>query len=245
MAGHSKWANIKRRKAKVDEQRGRVFTKLGRELFVATRQGGSNPDANLRLRIAIQKARDANMPAEHIQRSIMKAAGELEGVSYEEVVFEGYGPGGVAILVEGATDNRKRSAAEVRYLFSRNGGNLGEAGCVSWLFEPKGLVLVETHGLDLSEDSLTLLALEAGAEDVRNEGDAFAVITGPAEYEQLKTALEVAGVPVAHAEYTRLPRSTVELGAEDETILERLVEVLEEHDDVHNVYTNSGSGASS
>jgi YebC/PmpR family DNA-binding regulatory protein len=239
VAGHSKWANIKRRKARVDEQRGKVFTKLGRELFVATRQGGPNPDANLRLRIAVQKAREANMPMEHIQRSILKAAGELEGVSYEEIVFEGYGPGGVAILVEGTTDNRKRTVAEIRYIFSRNGGNLGEAGCVSWLFEPKGLLVVEAEGLTVDEDDLTLLALDAGAQDVRNEGDSYAIITGPGEFEAAKTRFESAGITVAHAEFTRLPRSVIEVAGETQEAVDHLVELLDEHDDVQAVYANA------
>ena len=239
MSGHSKWANIKRHKGKVDEQRGKIFTKLGREIYVAVRQGGSNPDGNVRLRIAIQKAREANMPLEHIQRSIAKAAGELEGVNYEEILYEGYGPGGVAVLVEVLTDNKKRSAADIRFLFSRNGGALGEAGCVNWIFDSKGLMLFDKEQPGVDEDAVTMVALEAGAEDVRDEGDSLAVITAPAEFEAVKAAFEVQQVPVAHSELTRIPRNTVPVGPEDSETLTRLLEVLEDYDDVQNVYANN------
>jgi len=238
MSGHSKWATIKRKKAKVDEQRGRIFTKLGRELIVATRQGGPNPDANLRLRIAIEKARDNNMPTDHIQRAIAKAAGEADGSAYEEVMYEGYGPSGVAVLVEAATDNRKRTAAEMRYIFSRNGGNLGEAGCVAWLFDKQGLVVVERGTPGADEDRITLAALEAGADDVRDEGDSFAVITDPQAFEGVKAAFAAQGIPVAHAELTRIPRSLVPVSGDDLATLERLLELLDEHDDVQSVYSN-------
>jgi YebC/PmpR family DNA-binding regulatory protein len=237
MSGHSKWATIKRKKAKVDEQRGKIFTKLGRELIVATRQGGSNPDGNLRLRMAIEKARENNMPTEHIQRAIAKAAGELEGVSYEEAIYEGYGPGGVAVLVEAATDNRKRTAAEMRFLFSRNGGSLGEAGCVGWLFDKLGLLVVERQpGVDA--DLLTLTALESGAEDVRDEEDSYAVLTDLANFEAVKAAFAAKAIPVAHAEPTRIPRSSVPISGDDLATLQRLLELLEDHDDVQNVYSN-------
>ena len=238
MAGHSKWANIKRRKAKVDAQRGKVFTKLGRELIVATRQGGPNPEGNLRLRLAIQRARGANMPAEHIQRAIRKAAGEGGGDDYEDFTYEGYGPGGVAILVEGTSDNRNRTLPEVRYLFSRNGGGLGEAGCVAWLFDRKGLIVVERAAPDLDEEALMLAALEGGAEDVRDEGDSFAVLTAPADLERVRAALAGHDLPIAHAELTRVPRSLVEVVGEDREQVERLIELLEDHDDVQNVYAN-------
>ncbi len=238
MSGHSKWANIKRHKSKVDEQRGKVFTKLGREIFVATRQGGSSIEANFRLRIAVQKAREANMPMEHIQRSIAKAAGELEGVNYDEVLYEGYGPAGVAVLVEALTDNKKRSAADIRYIFSRNGGSLGEAGCVAWLFETKGLILFDKDGKGVDEDELTLVALEAGAEDVKDEGDSFAVITAPADFETVKSAFEKASLPMAHSELTRIPKSTIEVAGEDQEAIAKLVELLDDYDDVQNVYAN-------
>lgn len=238
MSGHSKWSTIKRHKARVDAQRGKVFTKVGRALMVATRQGGPNPDGNLQLRMAIAKARDANMPMEHIQRAILKAAGELEGARYEEAVYEGYGPGGVAVLVEAATDNLRRSAADVRYLFSKNGGSLGEAGCVSWLFSKKGLLVVDREAHPLDEDAVTIVALEAGAEDVRDEGDSLAVITAVADLEAVRAALERKGIPVAHSEVTRLPQSTVTAAGEDLERVTRLVEMLDDHDDVQAVYTN-------
>jgi YebC/PmpR family DNA-binding regulatory protein len=242
MSGHSKWATIKRHKGKIDEQRGKVFTKLGREIFVAVREGGANPDGNIRLRIAIQKARDANMPMDHIQRSIAKASGELEGVNYEELLYEGYGPGGVAILVEILTDNKKRSAADIRFIFSRNGGSLGEAGCVNWLFDAKGLVLFDKEDPAVSEDALTMIALEAGAEDVRDEGDSWTVITEPASFEAVKAAFEAQGIPMAHNEMTRLPRNTVPVTGEDAETLARLIELLEDNDDVQNVYANDDPG---
>lgn len=238
MSGHSKWATIKRHKSKVDEQRGKIFTKLGREIFVATRQGGSNLEANFRLRIAVQKARDANMPLDHIQRSIAKAAGELEGVNYDEVFYEGYGPAGVAVLVEVLTDNKKRSAADIRFIFSRNGGSLGEAGCVSWLFETKGLILFDKGVPGFDEDALTLTALEAGAEDVRDEGDSIAVTTAPADFEQVKSAFEQSGLAMAHTELTRIPKSTIEVQGEDLDAITRLVELLDDYDDVQSVYAN-------
>lgn len=238
MSGHSKWSTIKRHKARVDAQKGKVFTKLGRALIVATRAGGPNPEANFQLRIAIDKARDANMPTEHIHRAILKAAGELEGVRYEEALYEGYGPGGVAILVEAATDNPRRSAADVRYLFSRNGGSLGEAGCVSWLFSKKGLLVIERGSQLLDEDAVTFDALEAGAEDVRDEGDSLVVITPVSDFEAVKAALERRKITLAHNELTRIPQSTVSLGPEDLERVNRLVEMLEDHDDVQAVYSN-------
>jgi YebC/PmpR family DNA-binding regulatory protein len=225
----------------VDAQRGKVFTKLGRALIVAVREGGPNPEGNFQLRIAIDKARDANMPTDHIQRAILKASGELEGVRYEEGLYEGYGPGGVAILVEVATDNPRRSAADVRYLFSRNGGSLGEAGCVSWLFAKKGLLVIERGLEGLNEDAVTFDALEAGAEDVRDEEDSLVVITPVGEFEAVKTALERLNVPLAHSELTRIPQSTVTVSGEDLERVTRLVDMLEDHDDVQAVYTNHES----
>ena len=238
MSGHSKWANIKRRKAKVDAQRGKVFTKIGRELMVATRQGGPNPEGNFQLRIAMQKAREANMPAEHVQRAILRAAGELEGVTYEETTYEGYGPGGAAILVEALTDNRKRTAAEIRYYLSRNGANMGEAGCVAWLFAKKGLLVLDRETQELDDDAVTMAALVAGAEDVRDEGDSYAVITDPGDLDRVRSSLEAQGFAVAHAEITRIPKSTVAVGGEDLETLTHLIELLEDHDDVQAVYTN-------
>ncbi|NLK52902.1 MAG: YebC/PmpR family DNA-binding transcriptional regulator, partial [Syntrophomonadaceae bacterium] len=171
MAGHSKWANIKHRKAKVDAQRGQLFTKIGRELIMAAKAGGGDPNINFRLKAAIQKAKEANMPMDNIQRAIQRGTGEIEGVNYEEIVYEGYAPGGVAVMTSVVTDNRNRSASEIRHLFSRNGGSLGETGCVAWMFERNGLLVLDPENLSQNEDELLLLALEAGAEDIRQDED--------------------------------------------------------------------------
>lgn len=243
MAGHSKWANIKRTKAKVDEQKGKIFSKMAREIMAAARFGGPNPDANFRLRTAIQKAKEANLPAENIQRAIQKGAGGADGQQLEELVYEGYGPGGVAVMVEALTDNRNRTAAEVRHLFSKYGGNLGESGSVAWMFARKGVLEVPRAGLKLSEDDLMLLALDAGADDVRpaEGGDAeaaYEVLCPPDRTEAVRSALERGGVPVRSAEVTQVPQSVVEVGGEDAQRLLRLLEALEDHDDVQRVHAN-------
>lgn len=238
MSGHSKWANIKRTKAKVDAARGKIFTKIGRELMVAVKLGGPNPEANMRLKMVIQKARDANMPMENIKRAIERASGGGEG-NYEEMIYEGYGPGGVGVIMEIMTDNRNRTAGEIRHLFSRHGGNLGETGSVGWMFDRKGLVVInkeENEGRD--EDELLMLALDAGAEDFKDEGDQFEVITPPDDYQAVREALEKAGVKVASAQSAMIPKNTVELTGEDAEKMLRLMEALEEHDDVQNVYAN-------
>ncbi|MEW6244141.1 MAG: YebC/PmpR family DNA-binding transcriptional regulator [Bacillota bacterium] len=237
MSGHSKWANIKHKKAKVDAQRGNIFSKISRELMVAARAGGGNPDTNTRLRIAIQKAREANIPSENIQRAIQKGTGELEGINYEELVYEGYGPGGVAIMLDILTDNRNRTAGEIRHLFSKHGGNLGETGCVSWMFEKRGYIVVNKEGSP-GEDDLMLIALEAGAEDLVSEGDTYEVFTKPEDLEAVRESLVASGVPVAQAEVTMLPKSTVSVAEKDVEKLLKLMDVLEEHDDVQNVYAN-------
>ncbi|MBE3588041.1 MAG: YebC/PmpR family DNA-binding transcriptional regulator [Thermoanaerobacteraceae bacterium] len=236
MSGHSKWSTIKRKKAKVDAQRGKIFTRLAREIIVAARQGGGDPDANPRLKAAIQRAKEANIPNENIQRAIQKGTGELGGANYEEIVYEGYGPGGVAVMLEIMTDNRNRTAGEIRHLFSRHGGNLGESGCVSWMFEKKGLIVVDRDGLD--EDELMLAALEAGAEDMRTEDDSFEIITAPAEFEQVRSALVEKGIPVSEAEVTMVPQSTVKLTGKEAEQMMRLMDALEDHDDVQEVYAN-------
>ncbi|HCJ10377.1 MAG TPA: YebC/PmpR family DNA-binding transcriptional regulator [Clostridiales bacterium] len=240
MAGHSKWANIKRRKAAVDAKKGALFTKLGRELISAAREGGGNPDANFRLRLAIEKARAANMPMENIQRAILKGTGELdEGATYEEFVYEGYGPGGAAVMVELMTDNRNRTAQEIRHLFTRHGGNLGEAGCVAWMFKKKGSIIVAKEDNSISEDDLMLLALEAGAEDIKDEGDAYEILTAPSDLEPVVEALKSAGVTVAQAEPAMVPQSTVPLTGETAEKCLALIEALEDHEDVQNVYSNA------
>lgn len=238
MAGHSKWANIKHRKARVDEQRGRIFTKLGKEIMVAARGGGGDPDANPSLKLAITRAREANMPVDNINRLIARATGDLEGVNYEEVNYEGYAAGGVAVLLQTLTDNRNRTAPEVRHIFSRHGGSLGEAGCVSWMFEMKGFIVVPVDGVS-DEEELMLTLIEAGAEDVREEDDTIEVTIAPADLEKFKAILGEEGIKYSVAETTMVPSSNVRLTdrASAEKVL-RLMDALEEHDDVQNVYAN-------
>lgn len=236
MSGHSKWAGIKHKKAKVDAQRGRVFTKLIREITVAARVGGGDLAGNPRLRDAIDKAKSANMPQDNITRAVKKGTGELEGVTYEECVYEGYGPQGVAVLLDAVTDNRNRTTAEVRKLFSKFGGNLGEVGCVGWMFNKRGLIQVSARGVD--EERLLAVALEAGAEDVRSGEQAFEIVTDPKSFDAVKTALEQASFPIEQAEITMVPQSTVRVeGKAAEQVL-RLLDELEEHDDVQHVYAN-------
>lgn len=238
MAGHSKWANIKRRKAAVDAKRGRIFSKLGREIIMAARQGGPNPDANPRLRAVIDKARSVNMPLDSIQRAIHKAVGGVEGADYEELTYEGYGPGGVALLLEILTDNRNRTAQEIRHLFTKHGGNLGEAGCVAWLFEPKGLLIIDRTETPVDEDAVLLPAADAGAEDVTVEEGALTIVTRLEDLDRVRRALEEQGFRLAHAGPARVPQTTVRPSAEDAQRVERLIEALEDHDDVREVYSN-------
>ncbi|MFN3476851.1 MAG: YebC/PmpR family DNA-binding transcriptional regulator [Candidatus Methylomirabilales bacterium] len=220
----------------MDAQKGRLFTKVIREITVAARLGGGDPEGNPRLRDAIEKAKSVNMPQENIVRAIKRGTGEMPGVTFEEHIYEGYGPGGVAVLVEVTTDNRNRTASELRKLFSKHGGNLGEAGCVAWLFEKKGLIQVEASKVD--EETLFSLALEAGAEDVRLAESTYEVITAPQDFAQVKEALEQAGIPLSSAELTMLPQSTVRLEGKEAQQMLKLMEELEEHDDVRNVYAN-------
>ncbi len=236
MSGHSKWAGIKHKKAIVDAQRGKAFTKVVREITVAAKHGGGNPDGNPRLRLAITKAREVNLPKDKIEQSIKKGTGELPGVSYEETVFEGYGPGGVAILVEALTDNKNRTAAEVRNIFTKRNGNLAGAGSVSWLFHRKGCVLVNAPASD--EEKLLAIVLDRGAEDVVREGEGFAIITDPQHLEAVKQALAEASVPVESADLTKIPQNQVHVTGNDATQVLALVELLEEHDDVQQVYAN-------
>jgi YebC/PmpR family DNA-binding regulatory protein len=236
MSGHSKWAGIKHKKAKVDAQRGRVFTKIIREITVAARVGGGDPGGNPRLRTAVQAAKAVNMPADNIERAIKKGTGELEGVTYEEITYEGYGPGGVAVLVEVLTDNKNRTVGEIRKLFSRHGGNLGEAGCVGFLFEKKGYIQIEASKVD--EDRLLSVALEAGAEDLEREESLFAVTTVPRDFEKVRDAILKSGIQPISAEITKLPKSSVKLEGKPAEQMLRLMEELEEHDDVQHVYAN-------
>jgi len=238
MAGHSKWANIKRKKSKVDAQRGKLFTRLSKEIIVAARNGGPDPDNNMRLKAAIQKAKEANLPNENINRAIQKGAGEVEGAAYEEIVYEGYGPGGVAVLLEIMTDNRNRTAGEIRHIFSRYGGSLGETGCVAWMFDQKGLFIVEKSDNNINEDDLMLIALEAGVEDFKTEDDSYEITTAPADFYKVKEVLEDKGLRLAMAEITMVPQTTINLSGNDADMMVKLLETLEDHDDVQNVYTN-------
>ncbi|HOL17111.1 MAG TPA: YebC/PmpR family DNA-binding transcriptional regulator [Bacillota bacterium] len=239
MAGHSKWANVKHRKARVDAQKGKIFTKLAREIIVAAREGGGDINANFRLRLAVQKARDNNMPNENIQRAIQKGTGGADGENYEQVIYEGYGPAGVALLLEVLTDNRNRTVADIRHHLSKHGGSLGEAGCVSWMFVRKGMLIVKKEDTDLGEDDLIMIALEAGAEDVDPEGDSYNITTLPEDFEAVKKYLQEQNVPVSVAEVTMVPQSTVVI--EDPEVAARilkLMDALEDLDDVQNVYAN-------
>jgi YebC/PmpR family DNA-binding regulatory protein len=236
MSGHSKWAGIKHKKAKVDAQRGRTFTKIIREITVSARVGGGDPDGNPRLRLAIDKAKAVNMPQDNIQRAIQKGTGELPGTSYEEYIYEGYGPGGVAVLLEILTDNKNRTAPEIRKAFAKYGGNLGESGCVAWMFEKKGLIQVDAAAAD--EDRLLSVVLEAGAEDVRRSDDTFEVITVPKDLGRVKESLEKEKIEIVEGEVTMLPQTTVKLEGKQAQHMLQLMETLEEHDDVQNAYAN-------
>jgi len=235
MAGHSKWANIKHRKGAQDAKRGKVFTKLIKEITVATRISGGDPDGNPRLRAALDKARQANMPRDNIDRAIKKGLGDLDGVSYEEGLFEGYGPGGVAVIVEFMTDNRTRTVADVRHTFTKYGGNLGVSGSVAFLFERKGLIAFPTT---TEFETLFEAALEAGAEDVKDEGDVFEVITDPADFMAVRDALVTAGLQFETAEVTMLPQTQVQLAGKQAESMLKLMDKLEDNDDVQNVYAN-------
>jgi len=236
MSGHSKWSTIKRQKGANDARRGAVFTKVAREISVAARLGGGDPDANYRLRLAIEKARSVNMPADNIKRTIEKASGGGDGEQYEEIVYEGYGPGGVAVLVEAQTDNRNRTAAEVRSMFTKSGGQLAGSGAVAWQFEPRGLITVTRDGIDADEVALT--AIDAGADDVDTDDEAIEIYTTPADLERVRASLEGAGVPVESAEATMIAKQTVELDAAKARQALRLVELLEDLDDVSRVTAN-------
>ncbi len=238
MAGHSKWAQIKHKKAVVDARKGKIFSKLSREITVAAKLGGGNPDMNPRLRLAIEKAKQVNMPADNIKRAIQKGTGELPGTSYEEVIYEGYGPGGVAIMIEVLTDNKNRTISEIRHIMSKHNGNIGETGCVSWMFEKKGYILVNKNSID--EDTLMAEALEAGAEDFKNDPseENYEIITAPEDLNAVKEHLENKGIEISLAEITRIPQSHIKLEGDDAEKIMKLLSSLEDHDDVQNVYAN-------
>jgi YebC/PmpR family DNA-binding regulatory protein len=237
MSGHSKWSTIKRQKGVADARRGQLFTKLAREIIVAVREGGDNPEGNYRLRLIIQKARDNNMPLDNIERAIKRGSGHAEGAALAEMTLEGYGPSGVAILVQALSDNRNRTLQEVRNIFTRNGGNLGEAGCVAWLFDSRGLITVETDGKDAEE--MALEAIDAGAEDVKVEKDYIDIYTKPTELEKVREALEAKNITVASAELSMIPKSTIDM--EEKAALQtlKLLDKLEELDEVQNVASNA------
>ncbi len=236
MSGHSKWASIKHKKGAVDAKRGKVFTKLIKEITVATRLGGKDSDSNSRLRVAVATAKAENMPKENIERAIKKGTGELEGSNYEEVTYEGYGPGGVAVLIEVLTDNKNRAVADVRHLFERSGGNLGESGCVAWMFSQKGLIVFQKD--EVEEEMLFELALEAGADDIKEDEKELEVITEPSFFEQVKAAIENAGISYTFAEITMIPNTTVKIDDKHAQQMLTLMENLEDNEDVNHVYAN-------
>ena len=240
MAGHSKWANIKHKKARSDEKRGKEFTKIAKEITIAVRSGGGgDPEANSKLKLAIQKAKAINMPNENISRAIKKGTGEMESEAIEEIIYEGYAPGGVAIMLEIATDNRNRTASEIRHLFSKANGNLGESGCVAWMFKRAGYIVLSKEGLKLDEEELMLIALELGADDVREDDDSYEVITAPEAFMEVKEGLEGQGIQLEDADVVMLPENTVEINDADTAArVIKLVDLLEDHDDVQNVFTN-------
>lgn len=238
MSGHSKWANIKRKKEKTDSVKARSFTKVTREIIVAAREGGGDPNHNFRLRLAVQNAKSVNMPNDNIQRAIKRGTGGEDGANLETVTYEGYGPAGVAIMVETMTDNRNRTAADMRHLFSKYGGNMGEAGCVGWMFDRKGYLAIELEGTDLNEEILTELALEGGAEDLKVEEDVAEVFTAPEGLQAVKEYLESKGVEFTEAKITMVPKNTVAIDAAAEEKVMRLLDFLEEHDDVQEVHAN-------
>lgn len=237
MSGHSKWSTIKHKKGAADAKRGKLFTKLIKEITVAARMGGGDQTSNPRLRLAVLAAKNENMPKSNIERGIKKGTGELEGVDYEEITYEGYGPGGAAVIIESLTDNKNRAVADIRHIFSKNNGNLGANGCVAWMFDKKGIFIVDSSASD--EDTLMEVAIEAGAEDVREDGESFEVITDPADFETVKAALEEASIAFHDAEITLLPQNMSKLEGKDAEQMIKLMDSLDDCDDVQKVYTNA------
>jgi YebC/PmpR family DNA-binding regulatory protein len=236
MSGHSKWSTIKHKKGAADAKRGKIFTKLIKEITVSARLGGGDPNANPRLRSAIAAAKAENMPKDNIERAVKRGTGELEGTVYEEAIYEGYGPGGVAVLVESLTDNRNRTVADIRHLLSKHAGSMGEAGCVAWMFAKKGFIAVDKSKAD--EEKLMEIALESGAEDISEGQTEFEVTTTTSKFEEVKKALEKHGIPMAVAEITMVPKNTVKLDKEKAQQMLKLMDVLEDSDDVQHVYAN-------
>ena len=238
MSRHSKWANIKHRKSKQDAAKGKMFTKVAKEIIMASKAGGGDPLANFRLRIAVDNAKAINMPTDNINRAIARGIGGMESDNYEEFTYEGYGPGGVAIMLDIATDNRNRTAGDIRHLFSKYGGNLGETGCVNWMFSKVGMLLVEREDSSWSEDDLLLLAAEAGADDLAADEESFQITCAPELLWQVKASLEEQGVKLNSAETTYVPSNTVAVAGDDAARLMKLMELLDDHDDVQEVYAN-------
>ncbi len=237
MSGHSKWSTIKRKKGANDAKRGKIFTKLIKEITVAARMGGGDPDGNPRLRSAITAAKSENMPKDNVERAIKKGTGNLEGAVYEEILYEGYGPGGVAVLVETMTDNKNRTVADVRHFFAKSNGNLGESGCVGWMFDKRGVIVVDAEGVD--EEELMDLAIEAGAEDVVEEETTFQILTAPEDFSEVVDSLEKSGVKTIEASISMVPKNTVDVTEEKPArSLLKLLENLEDHDDVQKVHAN-------
>lgn len=239
MSGHSKWANIKARKEKTDTQRGKIFTKIGREIAIAVKEGGSDPVNNSKLRDVIAKAKANNMPNDNITRSIKKAAGELGSVNYEEIAYEGYGPGGIAVIVEVVTDNRNRTAAEIRHIFDKHGGSMGASGCVAWMFEKKGVIVIE-RSASMDEDEVMMAALDAGAEDFEALDDAFEISTSVSDFSAVRESLEASGYSFITAEISMIPQNTVDAGdPELAAKIERILEKFDDNDDVQEVFHNA------
>jgi YebC/PmpR family DNA-binding regulatory protein len=236
MSGHSKWATIKHKKAALDSKRGKMFTRVIKEIMIAARSGGGDVDANPRLRTAVTAAKAVSMPQDNIKRAIMRGTGELEGGQIDEIMFEGYGPGGAAVLVAVATDNRNRTVSEIRHVFSKNGGNLGELGSVAWMFERKSEIIVDKE--KAGEDQIMTIVLDAGAEDLRDDGDSWDVVAAPEAHEAVLQALQKAGIPVISGEIGLMPKNLLKLEGKNAQAMLRLSEALEEHDDVQNVYSN-------
>jgi len=236
MSGHSKWSTIKRKKGAKDAERGRIFTRLIKEITVSARQGGGDETSNPRLRSAIQAAKAANMPSKNIENAVKKGTGELPGVTYDEVVYEGYGPGGVALYIEAMTDNKNRTVAEIRHLLSKHGGSLGENGSVAWMFDKKGIITIPAA--NTTEDDLMMIVLDAGAEDIEQDEEVFLVKSEPAHFEAVKSALEENGVAYDSAELTMAPQNTVNVEGKQAEQLLKLMDLLEDHDDVQNIYSN-------
>ncbi len=237
MAGHSKWANIKHRKSKQDAVRGKIFTKFGKALAVAAKEGGSDPANNAKLRDIIAKAKAQNMPNDNIERAIKKGAGELGGKNYEEIVYEGYGPGGVAVIVETLTDNKNRTAGDIRHIFDKNGGNLGTTGCVSFLFERKGQLMIEKSE-SIDEEELMMIALDAGAEDFLTEDEGYEIISDPSDFSSVREALEKQGISFVSAEVAMIPNTQTSLSEEEAKKMQKMLDMFDDHDDVQEVYHN-------